>query len=89
MQGYLHKFVTNELRAEVGFWLKRESEIPGYMKRVYLAGIAYQAVIPAQAGIQSNKTLCEAGKTMVQSRFRGECFLNWIPACAGMTRVLY
>ena len=28
----------------------------------------------------------EAAKIMLQSRFRGEYFLNWIPAFAGMTR---
>jgi hypothetical protein len=38
-----------------------------------------------QAGIQQDKTLGEAGKTAVLSRYAATYLIVWIPACAGMT----
>jgi hypothetical protein len=34
----------------------------------------------------SNKTFHEADKTVMLSRFAGYISINWIPACAGMTK---
>jgi len=53
---------------------------------VNLAQIVHQAVIPAKAGIQQSENHREADKIMLLPHLRGEFLINWIPACAGMTR---
>ena len=40
-------------------------------------------VIPEQAGIQKQSYSAQQTKTLVP--LCGDFFLNWIPACAGMT----
>jgi hypothetical protein len=43
-------------------------------------------VIPAQAGIQQNKTSGEADKTALLNRYAVHYLIVWISACAGMTQ---
>jgi len=43
-------------------------------------------VIPAQAGIQQNKTGPRSGLNLGFVPLRGTYSMNWIPACAGMTK---
>jgi hypothetical protein len=40
-------------------------------------------VIPAQAGIQLEQNAAKQTRPIVP--LRGNVFINWIPACAGMT----
>jgi hypothetical protein len=47
-------------------------------------GTELSFVIPAQAGIQYEKT-CEANRTVMLSHLRGGFLMRWIPAFAGMT----
>jgi hypothetical protein len=42
-------------------------------------------VIPAQAGIQQ-KNIPRSGQNLGVDPLRGDYLINWIPACAGMTR---
>jgi len=43
-------------------------------------------VIPVQAGIQQNKTGPRSGLNLGFVPLRGAYSMNWIPACAGMTK---